>query len=35
MVRIALFQSNTGIDPAANGARLVERSAERPMTARR
>ncbi len=24
MVRIALFQSNSGIDPAANGARLVD-----------
>lgn len=24
MVKIALFQSNTGIDPAANGARLAE-----------
>ena len=24
MVKIALFQSNTGIDPAANGTRLVE-----------
>ena len=24
MVKIALFQSNTGIDPAANAARLVD-----------